>query len=197
MEMNDKEIRLAEVAKALGHPTRIWLMEFLMKQSCCFSGDISDMLGIAKSTLSKHLSILKNAGLVKGEFEPPKVKYCLNLKVWVEARELLEEFMNMNVIEKSFLTILDEEIMKIQVLGPGCKKCVKTYDMFAKEIKELGIDVELEKIEDINEIMKFNVMTTPAIAINGKIAMAGRTPKVKEVREILQSSSQSCGCCCS
>ena len=71
------QIKTAQIAKALGHPVRVYIVNFLSKQSCCYSGDISEILPIAKSTLSQHLSELKKAGLIQGEIETPKIKYCL------------------------------------------------------------------------------------------------------------------------
>jgi DNA-binding transcriptional ArsR family regulator len=94
--MSEKEIgeirqhKIARYAKALGHPVRIYVLELLSKQSCCYSGDLSEELPIAKSTLSQHLKELKEAGLIKGEIESPKIKYCLNKESWNEAKELFK-----------------------------------------------------------------------------------------------------------
>lgn len=81
--------KLARYAKALGHPVRVYIIDLLSQQSCCYSGDLSDVLPVAKSTLSQHLKELKSAGLIQGEIEAPKIKYCLNRKNWDEARNLL------------------------------------------------------------------------------------------------------------
>jgi ArsR family transcriptional regulator, arsenate/arsenite/antimonite-responsive transcriptional repressor len=80
--------QLARFAKALGHPVRVYIIELLSKQTCCYSGDLSDELPIAKSTLSQHLKELKEAGLVQGEIEAPKIKYCLNRENWETAQTL-------------------------------------------------------------------------------------------------------------
>jgi len=88
----EKQIKLARYAKALSHPVRIQLLEILSKQSCCYSGDIADDLPIARSTLSQHLNELKDAGLIQGEFNPPKIKYCINRKSWDEAKKMMGEF---------------------------------------------------------------------------------------------------------
>lgn len=80
--------KFARYAKAMGHPIRMYILETLSKQSCCYSGDLSDVLPIAKSTLSQHLKELKNAGLIQGEIEAPKIKYCLNRDNWEEAKGL-------------------------------------------------------------------------------------------------------------
>ncbi|MDF1576767.1 MAG: metalloregulator ArsR/SmtB family transcription factor [Bacteroidales bacterium] len=96
----DKEIiskrqkRIARYAKAMGHPIRIYVLELLVKQSCCYSGDLSDILPIAKSTLSQHLKELKAAGLIQGEIEAPRIKYCINKENWKEAQELFNNFLS-------------------------------------------------------------------------------------------------------
>lgn len=88
----DDQIKLARIAKALSHPVRVYVINLLSRQSCCYSGDLSDILPIAKSTLSQHLRELKEAGLIQGEIEPPKIKYCLNRENWQQAKELLNNF---------------------------------------------------------------------------------------------------------
>ncbi|GET25105.1 helix-turn-helix transcriptional regulator [Prolixibacter sp. NT017] len=90
----EEQHRLARVAKALGHPVRIYILDLLSRQSCCYSGDLSEELPIAKSTLSQHLKELKDAGLIQGEIEAPKIKYCLNREKWSEAKILFEKFWN-------------------------------------------------------------------------------------------------------
>lgn len=85
--------KAARYAKAMGHPVRMYVLELLSKQSCCYSGDLSEVLPIAKSTLSQHLKELKAAGLIQGEIEAPKVKYCINTKNWEEAKKLFRAFM--------------------------------------------------------------------------------------------------------
>ena len=85
--------RMARFAKAMGHPVRMYVLELLSKQSCCYSGDLSELLPIAKSTLSQHLKELKNAGLIQGEIEAPKIKYCLNRENWEVAQNLFKKFL--------------------------------------------------------------------------------------------------------
>lgn len=93
--ISDKQKRMARYAKALGHPVRVYVMDLLGKQACCYSGDLSDELPIAKSTLSQHLKELKDAGLIQGEIEAPRVKYCVNKKNWQEAQELFRAFLKL------------------------------------------------------------------------------------------------------
>lgn len=87
--------RAARYAKAMGHPVRLYILQLLSNQSCCYSGDLSEELPIAKSTLSQHLKELKSAGLIQGETEAPKIKYCLNRKNWEEARQLYKEILQL------------------------------------------------------------------------------------------------------
>jgi predicted transcriptional regulator len=83
---------LARYAKALGHPTRIAILKYLDKQSCCFTGDLVDVFPLAQSTVSQHLKELKNAGLIQGELNPPKIKYCINQENWQKAKTLFDVF---------------------------------------------------------------------------------------------------------
>lgn len=98
--MNKEEVisedqkTLARFAKAMGHPIRMYVLELLSKQTCCYSGDLTEDLPIAKSTLSQHLKELKDAGLIKGEIEAPKIKYCLDQENWKLAQVLFKKFLN-------------------------------------------------------------------------------------------------------
>lgn len=94
IEYSQEAEALAKYAKALAHPTRIAILEYLSKQSCCFTGDLVDVFPLAQSTISQHLKELKNAGLIQGEVKPPKVKYCINNKNWEEAKRLFATFLN-------------------------------------------------------------------------------------------------------
>ena len=87
----DRQIKAARYAKAFGHPVRLYVLELLSKQSCCYSGDLSEELPIAKSTLSQHLKELKEAGLIQGETEAPRIKYCINKENWIEAQGLFKD----------------------------------------------------------------------------------------------------------
>lgn len=84
--------QIARFSKAMGHPARIAILEFLASQTCCFFGDIHDELPIAKATVSQHLKELKEAGLIQGTIEPPKVRYCINRENWKAAQILFNDF---------------------------------------------------------------------------------------------------------
>lgn len=75
--------------------------------------------------------------------------------------------------------------MNIQVLGTGCPKC-KTLEKIIREVvAEAGIDANISKVEDIVEIMAFNILTTPALVVDGKVVLKGRIPSKSELKEIL------------
>lgn len=92
-DYKEDEILLARFARAMGHPARIAILKYLDSlDTCCFS-DINKELPIAKATVSQHLSELKDAGLIRGTIEPPKVNYCIDKKNWDKARILFSEFL--------------------------------------------------------------------------------------------------------
>ena len=99
----ESQERMARYAKALGHPVRVFIMDYLVKNSsrCCYSGDMAEELPIARSTLSQHLSELKDAGLIQGEINAPYIKYCINKKNWAEAENLFEQFFTRNTLQNN------------------------------------------------------------------------------------------------
>ena len=92
IEYKDGTEQLARFSKALGHPTRIAILKHLQNQSCCFTGDLVEVFPLAQSTISQHLKELKNAGLIQGELNPPKIKYCIHKDNWQIAKTLFGEF---------------------------------------------------------------------------------------------------------
>lgn len=91
IEYSENTEQLALFAKALAHPVRIAILEYLDKQSCCLGG-IVDIFPLAQSTVSQHLKKLKKAGLIQGELNPPKIKYCINQENWQLAKEIFTDF---------------------------------------------------------------------------------------------------------
>lgn len=89
----EKQENLAKFAKAMGHPARIAILEYLVSLDSCFFGDIHKELPISKATVSQHLKELKSAGLIQGEIEAPKVRYCINKKNWKTAKKLFDKFL--------------------------------------------------------------------------------------------------------
>jgi len=85
--------RIADLAKALAHPARVAILQFLASQDSCMCGDIVEELPLSQATVSQHLAELKRVGLIKGSIDGPKVCYCINKEAWKEAKELLSQFM--------------------------------------------------------------------------------------------------------
>jgi DNA-binding transcriptional ArsR family regulator len=93
--ITSEQIELARYAKALSHPVRIYILKLLSRQSCCYSGDLAEILPIARSTLSQHLKELKSAGLIQGTTRPPKIRYCLNPEGWEKTRKHFAELLEL------------------------------------------------------------------------------------------------------
>ena len=74
---------------------------------------------------------------------------------------------------------------KLQILGTGCPKCHKLAENAEAAAKELGMEYELVKVTNINEIMKFGVMITPALAVDGQVKVAGKVPSSEEIKKLL------------
>ena len=91
---SNNQNRLADLAKALAHPARIAILEFLAKQDACVCGDIVEEIPLSQATVSQHLAELKRIGLIKGEIEGPKVCYCIDQKKWKESKQLLAQFLS-------------------------------------------------------------------------------------------------------
>jgi ArsR family transcriptional regulator len=100
-EFTAQEIRIAELGKALSHPARIAIIKLLAKRQTCICGDIVDELPLSQSTVSQHLKELKNAGLIKGEIDGPRVCYCIDPKVWAEARKFFALFFENEITTKA------------------------------------------------------------------------------------------------
>lgn len=91
-----------------------------------------------------------------------------------------------NVTNSADATIVNSSCIKeIKVLGPGCAKCKSTFAVVEKVVNESGIDVTITKVEDIEEIIRYNVMSTPAVVIDGKVELKGKVPTEAEVKRIL------------
>ena len=88
-EFTKSQNEIAALAKALGHPARVAILQFLAVQKSCVCGDIDNELPLSQSTVSQHLKELKKVGLIKGEIEGPSVCYCVDVKVLTKAKKIL------------------------------------------------------------------------------------------------------------
>ena len=75
--------------------------------------------------------------------------------------------------------------MEVKVLGPGCAKCKTTFQVIEKVIKENNLDVKLTRVDDIMEMMSYNIMTTPAVVVDGEVKMKGQVPSESDVKRLL------------
>ena len=87
-----KQNKLAQMMKALGHPARIAIIQYLVKAQACICGELVEELGLAQATISQHLKELKKVGLIRGNIEGASVCYCIDPKVWNQYRAFLENF---------------------------------------------------------------------------------------------------------
>ena len=92
-DLTKEQEQLARFAKALGHPIRVVILQMLAKKTCHCHCDMSELLPIAKSTLSQHLNELKDAGLIQGTITPTTVNYCINRKNWELAKSLFDKLL--------------------------------------------------------------------------------------------------------
>ncbi|HEY6952170.1 MAG TPA: metalloregulator ArsR/SmtB family transcription factor [Bacteroidota bacterium] len=100
-EFTPQEIRVAQLGKALSHPARVAIIKLLLKRQECVCGAIVEELPLSQSTVSQHLKELKTVGLIKGEIDGPRVCYCIDPKVWAEARKHFGLFFENDIITKA------------------------------------------------------------------------------------------------
>ncbi len=81
--------RLAALCRALGHPHRVAILRFLLAQASCFAGEIADQLPVAASTVSQHLTLLREAGLIRGEVDGPRRSYCVEPAALAELKSMI------------------------------------------------------------------------------------------------------------
>ena len=81
--------------------------------------------------------------------------------------------------------------MRIEILGTGCPKCKKTVENAEKAVEMLGADVEIVKVQNINDIMEYGVMMTPALAIDGEVKISGKAPSPAQIAELIRASRDS------
>lgn len=88
----DEQNAIAQMAKVLGHPARVAILQYLVKSNACINGDLVQELGLAQATVSQHLRELKEVGFIQGTIEGVSVCYCINPEKWAEFSRLFGEF---------------------------------------------------------------------------------------------------------
>jgi DNA-binding transcriptional ArsR family regulator len=90
----DQQNSIARLAKALGHPARVAILQHMFALKTCICGDLVEDIGLAQATISQHLRELKNLGLIKGSIEGTSVCYCIDQLKWKEVKSMLSDFLN-------------------------------------------------------------------------------------------------------
>ncbi len=85
---------------------------------------------------------------------------------------------------------MSENVRKVEVLGPGCARCKQTFQVVKAAVEETGLAAEVEKIESLPRMLELGILATPAIAIDGRVVLSGRVPKIAEVLELLGSPAR-------
>ncbi len=93
--------QLATYAKAIAHPARVAILQYLLKQQSCICSNLVEELPLAQATISQHLKELKAVGLIKGEIEGTSVCYCINEPVWEQAKDMLLNLFTLPVANKN------------------------------------------------------------------------------------------------
>ncbi|HQW11798.1 MAG TPA: metalloregulator ArsR/SmtB family transcription factor [Saprospiraceae bacterium] len=96
-EFSLKDKQLARIAKALSHPARIAIIKLLLKKRACICGDIVDVLPLSQATVSQHLKELKDAGLIKGEIDGPRICYCIDERKWRQSEKSINGFFQASI----------------------------------------------------------------------------------------------------
>ena len=94
---NLRQNKLANYAKAVGHPARVAILEYILKHNSCICNDLVEELPLSQSTISQHLKELKQVGIIKGEIEGPKICYCIDEKLWKQIQAEFNAFFNQEV----------------------------------------------------------------------------------------------------
>jgi len=93
----EEQNQLASVAKVMGHPARVAILQHLFSINACVCGDLVEEIGLAQSTISQHLKELKNAGLIKGNVDGTKVCYCIDTENWSHMKQILTLFLDQDL----------------------------------------------------------------------------------------------------
>lgn len=97
----ERQNRLATLAKAIGHPARVAIIEYLLEHETCICNDLVLELPLSQSTITQHLRELKQIGIIKGEVEGPKVNYCIDDEVWNEAKDIFNNLFGRKISKKN------------------------------------------------------------------------------------------------
>ncbi len=95
LDIHDSKVtEIATIAKVFAHPARVAILQYISRQDSCICNDIVDEIGLAQATISQHLKVINDAGLLDGNFQGKSLCYCLNIERFQEFQELLNSFFN-------------------------------------------------------------------------------------------------------
>ena len=97
----EEQNNIAAIAKVLGHPARIAILEFLIKLKSCVCGDLVKDIGLAQPTISQPLKELKKAGIIKGKIEGTSVCYCIDAEKWTQMKEVMSHFLDQDISKEN------------------------------------------------------------------------------------------------
>ena len=93
----EQQNKIALIAKAIGHPARVAILQHLFKANSCICGDLVNEIGLAQPTISQHLKELKNMKLIKGNIEGTSVCYCIDQETWADVNDLFKSFLGQKI----------------------------------------------------------------------------------------------------
>ncbi|MDO6738618.1 helix-turn-helix transcriptional regulator [Wenyingzhuangia sp. 2_MG-2023] len=96
-KFTNQQNEIALIAKVIGHPARVAILQHLFKINACVCGDLVDEIGLAQSTISQHLKELKHMGLIKGSVEGTSVCYCIDTENWSKMKQIMTQFLDQDV----------------------------------------------------------------------------------------------------
>ncbi|NJB81909.1 ArsR/SmtB family transcription factor [Wenyingzhuangia aestuarii] len=96
-KFSKEQNEIALIAKVIGHPARVAILQHLFKINACVCGDLVDEIGLAQSTISQHLKELKHMGLIKGNVEGTSVCYCIDTENWSKMKQIMSQFLDQDV----------------------------------------------------------------------------------------------------
>ena len=97
----DEQNKIAAMAKVIGHPARVAILQYLLKKQACICGEIVDEVGLSQPTISQHLREMKNIGLIAGSVDGTKICYCINPIVYKEIQQMFSKVFGQKIAKKS------------------------------------------------------------------------------------------------
>jgi ArsR family transcriptional regulator len=180
----------AEIFKALSHPVRLAIVEKLAAQPRCVQ-EIAGWFGCTRTNVSKHLGVLRQSGIVKDHKEGLKVYYSLDLECLGPFMSCLNKEIKKKISQQYAACCGVQEdanrrALTIQVLGTNCRDCLAMEERAKKAAGSLGVDFEIIKVSELEEILTFGTAITPSLAVEGQLLYEGEVPSEDELVKALK-----------